>query len=217
MKNNFQAIIFDMDGTLVASEPIWEQAETKLLADRGHVYTPQARAQIIGLRIDASVAKFKHIYSLEDDVIDLYHEVNNNFLELIRHVAPARGASELLAYVMDNDIPHAIASASPQVIIDEVVEAMGWLDIFPIRCSADDEPHGKPAPDVYITAARKVGVAPADCLALEDSANGARSAVAAGMTCYAIPDLSHSTADFFREITPHLYNDLHEVLAALRD
>jgi beta-phosphoglucomutase-like phosphatase (HAD superfamily) len=81
----------------------------------------------------------------------------------------------------------AIASSSPRRLIDAVCDRLG-LDGIEVRCSAMDEARGKPAPDVYLTAARKLGVAAAACLALEDSPNGVASAKAAGMRCVAIPD-----------------------------
>ncbi len=81
----------------------------------------------------------------------------------------------------------AIASSSPRRLIDAVCDRLG-LGGIDVRCSAMDEAHGKPAPDVYLTAARRLGVAPAQCLAVEDSLNGLASARAAGMICVAVPD-----------------------------
>jgi beta-phosphoglucomutase-like phosphatase (HAD superfamily) len=85
-----------------------------------------------------------------------------------------------------------------------------------VRCSGDDEIQGKPAPYVYLSAARRLGVDPSDCVALEDSPNGSRAAVAAGMTCFAVPDRSHTGPEAFETITPYVFDDLHAVLKALR-
>jgi beta-phosphoglucomutase-like phosphatase (HAD superfamily) len=90
-------------------------------------------------------------------------------------------------------------------IIEAIVDNAGWGSLFSIRCSADDDASGKPAPDVYLRAARLLDVHPSDCLALEDSPNGARAAVAAGMTCYAVPDLSHTRRSAFDGITRHVF------------
>ena len=76
--------------------------------------------------------------------------------------------------------------------------------------------HGKPAPDIYLHTAEQLGVNPELCLALEDSPAGAKAAVAAGMTCYVVPDLSHSLISDFAEITPHIYHSLYEVLDELK-
>jgi HAD superfamily hydrolase (TIGR01509 family) len=126
------------------------------------------------------------------------------------------GAAELVTYVQEQGIPTAIASSSPISIIDATIEAMGWGEIFKIRCTADDVALGKPAPDVYLAAAKVLGVDPVHCLALEDSPAGSRAAVAAGMTCYAVPDSSHSAHTAFEDITPHVYDSLHDVLLTLR-
>lgn len=214
---NFDAIIFDMDGLLVDSETVWFIAEKEMIESRGHLYTDEVREQIIGLRIDEFLSKLHAIYQFEDSVIALYHELIERMLALIpKFVKPQPGAVELVEYVAANNIPHAIASSSPMSIIDAIIESQGWGDIFTVRCSADDEKAGKPAPDVYLAAARCLGVEPSRCLALEDSPNGSRAAVAAGITCYAVPDTSHSSPDKFAAITPYVFPDLHAVLASLK-
>jgi sugar-phosphatase len=126
------------------------------------------------------------------------------------------GAGELLAYVVENKIPCAIASGSPQEVIECVVSSRGWIEIFPLRITADTVTRGKPAPDVYLETARQLGVLPENCLALEDSPNGARAAVAAGMVCYAVADQRHMRPEAFDGITDHVFFSLHDVLAELK-
>ncbi|MBE0690698.1 MAG: HAD-IA family hydrolase, partial [Anaerolineae bacterium] len=126
-------------------------------------------------------------------------------------------AHALIEYVIQRGIPHAIASASPQIVIDAIVEHMGWLPYFPVRCSADDEARGKPAPDVYLTAARRMDIAPSMCLAIEDTPAGARAAVSAGMTCYVVPDHVYSKPHMFDNIRAHVYQGLPEILHALHE
>lgn len=214
---NFDAIIFDMDGLLVDSETVWFIAEKALIEARGYVYSDEVRAQIIGLRVDTFLEKLHDIYRMTEPVSALYDELNARMLALIPTlVKPQPGAAELVDYVRAHDIPRAIASSSPMSIINAIVESQGWEAVFERRFSADDDAAGKPAPDVYLRAARTLGYDPARCLALEDSPNGSRAAVAAGMTCYAVPDRSHSTPDKFAGITPHVFDSLHDVLATLR-
>lgn len=215
--NSFKAVIFDMDGLLVDSEIVWHVAEKELFEDRGIAYTPEVRAQIIGLRLDAMFTRLKSLYTLEESIADLSADLIARMLHLIpKNVKAQPGAPELVQYVAKKGIPTGIASSSPMSIIDAVVNHMGWQEIFVLRCSADDDAHGKPAPDVYLRAARLLKVDPSSCLALEDSPNGARAAVAAGMTCYAVPDHSHSQIDVFADITPHIFPDLHAVLRNLQ-
>ena len=130
-------------------------------------------------------------------------------------VMPRPGARELLDYLHARGIPCAIASSSPMAIIDATVAAQGWDHYFQTHVCGDDVVDGKPAPDIYLEAARRLNVDPAACLTLEDSPNGARAAVAAGMICYAIPDPSHTTDDAFAAITPYVYASLHDVVDLL--
>jgi HAD superfamily hydrolase (TIGR01509 family) len=212
-----KAVIFDMDGLLVDSETVWFVAESALIEARGHKYTEEVREQIIGMRMDEFMTKLHAVYGLKEPVADLSTELVDRLLELLPTEVKAQpGAYEIVDFVVARNIPRAIASSSPISVIDATMEAHNWLGAFPVRCTADDEENGKPAPDVYLTAARRLGIDPAECIALEDSPNGARAAVAAGMTCYVVPDLSHSSPDVFDGITPHVFGDLHEVLDVLR-
>lgn len=217
MANNFAAVIFDMDGLLVDSETIWYKAEDQFIQSFGHVYTEMAREAIVGRRMDEFMGILKDYYSLPGTVESLCKNLEDRLLRLIPQEVKAQpGAAEVIAYVVDRAIPHAIASSSSTVIINATLESQGWSGHFALRCSADDDANGKPAPDVYLRAANNLGVDPAACVALEDSPNGARAATAAGMTCYAVPDLFHSSPDAFADITPHVFTSLHEVLESLK-
>ena len=156
------------------------------------------------------------IYELDVPPEKLMNEVVSGMVERIPSVVvPMPGVHELIAHVRQLGLPRALASSSPIAVIDAVVDAMGWSDFFTTRVSGDQVAKGKPEPDVYLEAARLIGVPPERCLALEDSRNGARAAVAAGMTCFAVPDQSHGHPDDFDGITPHRFTSLHEVLALL--
>jgi sugar-phosphatase len=211
-----RAVIFDMDGLLVDSEPVWHIAEDALIRSRGRHPDPLIREGLVGLRMDEFLVKLSRAYQIEDTTANLYSDLVGNMLELIpTTVIPRPGASEILNYMVEHNITRAIASSSPMSIIDATLRSQGWNHIFPVRCTADDEPNGKPAPDVYLRAANRLHISPADCLALEDSPNGARAAVAAGMVCYAVPDPSHTRTDAFKGITNYLFDSLHAVLATL--
>ncbi len=211
-----QAVIFDMDGLLVDSERIWHIAEDEVFSSRGLVYTDELRASIIGMRMDEFMAKLSEHFGMQEPLEELTAEVNANMLRLIPSmVRPQPGAPEMIDFVQARAWPLAIASSSPLAIIEATLQSQGWDEVFRLRCSADDVPHGKPAPDVYLEAARLLGVTPEHCLALEDSANGARAATAAGMTCYAVPDRSHSQATDLESVTPYVFPDLHAVRAWL--
>jgi HAD superfamily hydrolase (TIGR01509 family) len=212
-----KAIIFDLDGLLVDSEHIWHIVETNMIEERGHVYRQDVRDKVVGLRVDECMAIMKEAYQFKETVQELFDEVVARHLKRVPDEVTAKpGAKEIIDYVHNNNIPTAIASSSPLSIINAEVDAQGWDDYFAIRCTAADDKYGKPAPDVYIRAAKTVGIDPTDCIALEDSPNGARAAVAAGMTCYAVPDPAHSGPEAFEGITPHVFANLHEVLETLK-
>ena len=217
MTPSFAAIIFDMDGLLVDSEPVWHIAETAMIEARGHTYTEEVRQSIVGLRMDEFLGKLHDVYDFEDSIDALYEELTARMLDLLPQKVEAQpGAHELVRYVAAADIPRAIASSSSMAIIEATLRSQDWSAVFPVRCSAEDDANGKPAPDVYLRTAGALGVDPEACLALEDSPNGARAAVAAGMTCYAVPDPTHTAADAFADITPHVFSSLHDVLTRLK-
>jgi mannitol-1-/sugar-/sorbitol-6-/2-deoxyglucose-6-phosphatase len=212
----FKGIIFDMDGTLVDSEVVWDETEKELFAARGLDYSYDVRQKVIGLRLDEFFQRLIVMFKLNESVESLQAELIERMLVKIpTMIQPKPGAQALIEWTAAQGLPYCIASSSPMAIIEAVVKSQGWAEMIPKLYTADSVGRGKPAPDVYIYAAEQLGLNPADCLALEDSPNGALSAVAAKMTCYVVPDF-HSTPEKFAEITPHLFRDLDEVLASLQ-
>jgi sugar-phosphatase len=211
--DRFQAVIFDMDGLLVDSEIVWHAAEQDLFGALGVDYTEEARALGVGLRVDEFIAVLHQHFGLSVPVQQLIDDLNRMMVERIpREVQPKPGAVELLVYLHQHGVPMAVASNSSGAIIDVTMESQGWGGLLTVRCSADDEKAGKPAPDVYLTAARRLGVDPTRSVGVEDSPRGSMGVVNAGMTCLAVPDLSHTSPAAFASITPHVFTDLHAVL-----
>jgi len=211
----FQAIIFDMDGTLVDSEVVWQVAEDEMFKERGLIYSDDVRQQVIGLRLDEFFDKLITIYNLEEARAVLEAELIERMIAKIPTMVKAKpGAQALIEWTAQQGIPYCIASSSPMSIIEATVQAQGWTEIIPKLYTANSVEKGKPAPDVYLYAAEQLGVAPENCLALEDSPAGSKAAVAAGMTCYVVPDF-HSHPEAFENITPHVFHDLNVVLELL--
>jgi len=216
--DHFQAVIFDMDGLLVDSEIVWHAAEHDLFTALGVEYTVEARSLGVGLRVDEFMKALHDHFKLTQPVETLIAQLNQMMVERIPHqVKPKAGAAELLTLLKERGIPMAVASNSSGNIIDVTMAAQGWGDLLTVRCTADDEKAGKPAPDVYLTAARRLGVDPAQSVGVEDSPRGAQGVVNAQMTCLAVPDLSHTSPSAFSDITPHVFTDLHAVLAWLTE
>ena len=214
----FSAIIFDMDGLLVDSEPIWYDIETAMIEQHGYTFTDDVRESTIGLRVDEFSKIIHHHYP---KVAPNPEGVAKQVIEAMISVPadkihPRPGADDIIHYVAEQGIPCAIASSSSQRIIDHFVHMLGWQELIPRTFSAEFMPKGKPAPDIYLHTAQELGIRPEQCLALEDSRAGTQAALAANMTCYTVPDLSHSKLSDFDGVNDNLFGSLHDVLDTIK-
>ncbi len=194
MKN--KAIIFDMDGVIINSELLWDTAMTEVMQRTGIVFGKGDAAKTRGLRTDEAVQYWYDIAPWDGvSVHSLAVDICARMIPLIEQEGEAMpGAISAIHAAAQTDALLAIASSSSDAIIQAVVER---LNITNIQClvSAQHEKRGKPAPDVYLTAAKRLGVAPEDCIAIEDSKNGMKSARAAGMKVIGIPDSRFTTVE----------------------
>lgn len=215
---DFKAIIFDMDGLLVDSEPVWHEVEVELIESLGYEYSQELRDSGIGMRVDEFAAILQQHYPrLGESPAAIEAAITGRMMRLPAGRIQAKpGADELLKFVAELDIPRAIASSSSQRIIEHFVQLMDWDALIPRRYSAEFVARGKPAPDIYLHAAAQLGCAPESCLALEDSRFGTQAALAAGMTCYTVPDLSHSSTEDFADINHRIYGSLNDILDEFR-
>ncbi len=185
-----KAVIFDMDGLLIDSEPLWEEVELRTFKSVGVPLTHETTKQTMGLRSDEVVHYWykRHPWTgpSQDEVNEL---LINGVIELIREKGELQpGASDVVRMVAEAGLPMAIASSSQTAIIQAFLDKSGFDKDIKVVQSAEHEPYGKPHPGVYISAAKNLGVHPTDCLAFEDSPNGVLSAKAAKMKCVAVPD-----------------------------
>lgn len=190
------AIIFDMDGVLVDSEPLWRRAEQHVFAQQHIGLTDEMCAQTMGWRLDEVVVHWltryhrplEHATAIETDVVDTLCDL------LRREAQPLPGAIAAIELARRRHERVALASSSAQRIIDTVLVTLGLTDAFDAVCSAQFEAHGKPHPAVYMRAATVVGVPPPACVAIEDSVPGLISACAARMRTIAVPQ-DHTADD----------------------
>jgi len=184
-----EAIIFDMDGLLIDSEPIWQEAEMLVLSKVGVPLTVEMTAQTMGLRTDEVVEYWYRRYPWESPSQQVIcAEIDAKVVELVEEKGVAKeGVDEAIGVCVSAGLPIAIASSSSKLLIETVVEKLGIKDKISVIHSAHDEPYGKPHPAVYISTAQDLGAHPNHCLAFEDSTNGVLSAKAAKMKCIAIP------------------------------
>ncbi|MFF7070461.1 HAD family hydrolase [Streptomyces pseudovenezuelae] len=186
------SVIFDLDGTLVDSEPNYYEAGRQTLAAHGVTdFTWADHERYVGISTQETVTRWKSLYGLRASVAELLADKNRRYLALARtatRVYPEmRAFVELLAA---EGVPMAVASGSSAAAIDAILAGTGLDAYLRTTVSADEVDRGKPAPDVFLEAARRLGAEPAHCVVLEDAAPGAAAAHAAGMRCIAIPYLA---------------------------
>ncbi len=184
-----KAAVFDMDGLLIDSEPLWRQAEKSTFREVGIELTDQMCHQTLGLRADEVVAHWYGKFpwtgvTLEEVEIRLVSSVQRL---ISAQGQPLKGVCTTLSVLRKAGFKLGLASSSPHVLIETVVGKLDVRDYFAVMCSAVDEDRGKPDPAVYLKAAEKLGVDPTNCIAFEDSVSGVRSAKSAGMSVIAVP------------------------------
>lgn len=185
-----RALIFDMDGVLIDSEPFWHEAEMAGFALAGLRLTRDDCLQTTGLRVDAVV---DHWFSRAPWTAPSPGEVEAAIVRRVIELVGERGALKpgvhrALDFAERAGLRTALASSSPSAIIASVLEKFELRPRFEVVHSAEGEPHGKPHPGVYLHTAEKLGVRPEECAAVEDSPNGALAAKAARMACVAVPE-----------------------------
>jgi HAD superfamily hydrolase (TIGR01509 family) len=182
-----EAVVFDLDGVLIDSEPVWEEVRREVVVAHGGHWSPDAQPQMMGM----STAEWS-AYLVADLGVRLPPpRVAEVVIEAMAaryrsHLPLLPGAVEAVR-LLGTRFTLGLASSSPRSLIAVVLDAAGLRSSFAAVRSTEEEARGKPAPDVYLTVARLLGVDPGSCAAVEDSSNGLRSAAAAGMAVIAVP------------------------------
>ena len=181
------AVLWDMDGTLVDTEPYWIEAEHELVAAHGGVWNDEFAHQLVGNALEVSAQLIIDQSGIALSVPEIIEALLGRVIARVQNRVPWRpGARELLGELGDLGVPSLLVTMSWRLLADTVV---GRLPdgAFAHLVTGDEVSHGKPHPEPYLAAARLVGVAPGDCIAIEDSPTGVRSATAAGVPTIAIP------------------------------
>lgn len=185
------AVIFDLDGVIVDSEPVWEEVRRAYVATHGGTWQPDSQRRLMGM----STGEWARYLSDELGVARTAEQVATEVIdEMTRRYAervPLIDDADEVVRRMAARWPLGLASSSPTRLIAATLAATGLTDSFRTTLSTEETARGKPAPDVYLAVAERLGVDPTRCAAVEDSSNGVRSAAAAGMRVVAIPHGSY--------------------------
>ncbi|MEU1520265.1 HAD family phosphatase [Streptomyces sp. NPDC005811] len=199
-----EAVLLDMDGTLVDTEGFWWDVEVEIFAGLGHALDDSWRHVVVGGPMSRSAGFLIEATGADISLPELSVLLNDGFEDRITRALPLMpGAARLLAELAEHEIPTALVSASHRRIIDRVLTSLGPQH-FTLTVAGDEVARTKPYPDPYLFAAAGLGVDPARCAVVEDTATGVASAEAAGCHVVAVPSVAPITAAVRRTVVPSL-------------
>lgn len=183
-----EAVVFDLDGVLVDSEHVWDEVREGLARERGGRWHERAQADMMGMS-STEWSRYMHdVIGLAEPPDEINADVVNRMLARYQHELPLLTGAVDAVRRLHADFRLAVASSSNRPIIEAVLTESGLEELFEVTVSSEEVERGKPAPDVYLEAAQRLGVGPEHCAAVEDSGNGIRAARAARMRVLAIPN-----------------------------
>lgn len=210
-----RAVVFDMDGLLFDSESVYRDAMMATARDAGFEMPNALFLQCVGIPWAGNVTLLKAHYGEDFDTEAFRKEATRRFHVVAdAEICLKAGVVEILDYLDQARLPRAVATSSRHETVQHHLGQHGLLARFDALVAQGDYARGKPAPDPFLTAADRLGIAPQDCLALEDSHNGVRAAHAAGMMTVMVPDLLDATEEM-QGLCVRIARDLHEVRALL--
>jgi HAD superfamily hydrolase (TIGR01509 family) len=207
-----EAVVFDMDGVLVDTEHLWDEVREELTEEWGGRYTPEAQEAMMGMS-SLEWSRYLHeVVGLREPPEVINDEVVRRMLARYETDLPVvSGAVEAVHRLASAGLRLALASSSNRELIDAVLRRLDLASYFEVTVSSEEVARGKPAPDGYLEAARRLGVAPERCAAIEDSASGIRAAHAAGMHVIAYPNRHYPPAEDVLALADVVLDSLDEL------
>jgi HAD superfamily hydrolase (TIGR01509 family) len=211
MLTGIKGIIFDLDGTMVDSMWMWRKIDEEFMEARGLDMTDELERDIEGMSFRETAEYFVNHFPLRETAEDMMDIWVDMAIDKYRHEVPVKpGLMEFLAEMKRRDIPMGIATSNARPLVHAVMDAHGLYDYIDVVISANEAPHGKPAPDVYLMAAGRLGLAPEDCLVFEDIPQGIRAGLAAGMRVCAVSDEYSRNQEQEKRALAHFYIDSYD-------
>jgi HAD superfamily hydrolase (TIGR01509 family) len=206
-----EAVIFDLDGVLLDSEQVWNQAKEQLVRERGGRWREEAPRDMMGMSSPEWSAYLRDELGVDLDPRAISDEVVRRLERIYRRELPVLDGAVDAVERLARHWPLGLASSSNREIIDLFLELSGLAPNFAVTISSEEVESGKPAPDVYLEAARRLEAEPSSCTAIEDSENGIRAANAAGMRVLALPNPHYPPDPKALEQADEVLDSLHEL------
>ena len=205
------AVVFDLDGVLLQSEEVWDAVRARYVRERGGRYDEEVQRAMMGMSAPEWSRYLHEDAGVPDEPDAINREVVERMLEAYRRDLPLLPGAKEAVRRAAGEFPLALASSSNREVFEAVLELAGLAQCFRATVSSEEVAQGKPAPDVYLEAARRLGRAPERCAAVEDSHAGIRSAKAAGMRVVAIPNASYPPDDETLRLADAVVGSLDEL------
>ena len=211
MKGEIKAVIFDMDGVLIDSEPLWRKAMIKGFAEFGIPLTEEDCKKTTGRRFSEVADEWINYYQLtHTSSTQIEESVVNYLIQLIETEGKAiNGVEQLIEFCVKNHLKVGLATSSSNALMQAVLKKLNLQAYFNTTVSAEHLKYAKPHPEVFLSCAQQLAVNPKNCLVIEDSVNGDIAAKAAQMQLIIVPDQEHQHLKQF-SIADHLCKDMHE-------
>jgi len=210
-----EGVIFDLDGVLLDSEQLWNEAKQAVVRAAGGHWRDDAPEAMMGMS-SLEWSEYLHdVLGVPRDVAEINREVVARMEELYRTKLPLLPSAVEAVRALHDHWPLGLASSSNREIIDLALELARIADAFSVTISSEEVARGKPAPDVYLEACHRLGVRPNRCVAVEDSSNGLRAAAVAGMTVIAVPNPHYPPANDALALAAETLQTLHQLTPGL--